>query len=155
MDKSEAIWRYLAHLEGKVPPLSLEQRKLFTVAMTGGAFDVLHLGHIYTICEAKKHADVLIVVVANDEVILRKKGKLIHSQNYRAKMVEHIKGVDAVLLGIETPQKTYERVKPDVIVYGYDQTPFLKPEGVKIVQLKEHFEADKFKTSRIIKELGL
>ncbi len=135
--------------------LKTGNRKLITVVMTGGAFDILHMGHVYTLSEAKKHGDVLVVSVATDELIKKKKGKLVHSQEYRAKMVEFLKPVDLALLGIETPEKTLARVQPDVIVYGYDQKPFLQPEGVKIVQLKEHFEEEKFKTSRIIKELGL
>lgn len=135
--------------------LKNECRIQIKVVMTGGAFDILHLGHVYTLTEAKKHGDILVVSVATDDLIKRKKGKLIHSQEYRKKMVESLKPVDLVLLGIETPEKTYERVKPDVIVYGYDQKSFLKPNGVKIIQLQEHLEEDKFKTSRIIKELGL
>ncbi len=135
--------------------LKAENRKRIIVVQAGGAFDVLHLGHVYTLNEAKKHGDVLVVTIATDELIKRKKGKLINTQDYRAKMVEQLKQVDLVLIGVETPEKTYEKVKPDVIVYGYDQKPFLQPEGVKIVQLKEHFEQDKFKTSKIIKELGL
>lgn len=135
--------------------LKNENRKLITVVQAGGAFDVLHLGHVYTLNEAKKHGDVLVVTIATDELVKKKKGKLVHSQEYRAKMVEQLKPVDLVLIGVETPEKTYERVKPDVIIYGYDQKPFLQPDGVKIVQLKEHLEEEKFKTSRIIKELGL
>lgn len=135
--------------------LKSETRKLITVVMTGGAFDILHMGHVYTLSEAKKYGDILVVSVATDELIKKKKCKLVHPQEYRAKVVEFLKPVDLALLGIETPEKTLARVKPDVIVYGYDQKPFLQPEGVKIVQLKEHLEEDKFKTSRIIRELGI
>ena len=135
--------------------LKTQNRKLMTVVMTGGAFDILHMGHVYTLTEAKKHGDVLVVSVATDELIKKKKGKLVHSQEYRAKMVEFLKPVDIALLGVETPEKTLERVKPDVIVYGYDQKPFLHPEGVKIVQLKENLDETNLKTSRIIRELGL
>ncbi len=135
--------------------LKTENRKQLRVIMTGGAFDIIHMGHLYTLTEAKKKGDLLVVVVATDQVIKNKKGKLVHSQQYRAKMVEFLKPVDLALLGIEKPEKTMERVKPDVIVYGYDQTAFLQPDGVEIVQLKEHMEPEKFKTSRIIRELGL
>jgi cytidyltransferase-like protein len=129
-------------------------RKQIKVVMSGGAFDILHMGHVYTLTEAKKHGDVLVVSVARDEVVKRK-GKLVHGQEYRAKMVEFLKPVDLVLLGIETPMQTFERVRPDVIVYGYDQKPFLQPDGVEIVQLEEHFQEQKFKTSKIIRDLGL
>jgi len=135
--------------------LKNENRKQIKVVMTGGAFDILHMGHVYTLSEAKKLGDLLAVSVARDEVILKKKGKLINNQKYRARMVEFLKPVDIVLLGIESPEKTLERVQPNVIVYGYDQTAFLNPPGVKVVKLKEHFEEKIFKTSRIIRELGL
>ncbi len=131
------------------------ERSKIKVVMTGGVFDILHLGHVHMLNEAKKYGTFLVVVVAKDEHIAKKGRKLIHSQEYRAKMVEALKPVDAVLLGEDDPKKLMEKVKPDVIVYGYDQAEFLKPEGVKIVKLTEHLEPEKLKTSRILKELGL
>lgn len=135
--------------------LKTENRKQITVVMTGGAFDILHMGHVYTLTEAKKRGDILVVSIATDELVKKKKGKLVHSQEYRARMVEFLKPVDVVLPGIETPMKTFDRVRPDVIVYGYDQKPFLQPEGAEVIQLKEHLEKGRFKTSRIIRDLGL
>jgi FAD synthetase len=113
------------------------------------------MGHILTLTEAKKHGDVLVVVLARDDMISRKGRKLIHSQDYRAKMVEALKPVDIVVLGSDNPEDLVKRIKPDVIIYGYDQQEFLKPEGVEIVKLKQHIEPEKFKTNKIIKELGL
>jgi FAD synthetase len=135
--------------------LTPEQRKDLRVVMTGGVFDILHMGHILTLTEAKKHGDVLVVVLARDDMISRKGRKLIHSQDYRAKMVEALKPVDIVVLGSDNPEDLVKRIKPDVIIYGYDQQEFLKPEGVEIVKLKQHIEPEKFKTNKIIKELGL
>lgn len=135
--------------------LSPEQRKEIRVVLTGGVFDILHVGHVHTLAEAKKHGDVLVVVLARDDMIARKGRKLIHSQDYRAKMVEALKPVDIVVLGSENPDDIVKQIKPNVIVYGYDQQEFLKPEGVEIIKLKEHLEPEKFKTNKIIKELGL
>jgi len=132
-----------------------QERAKIKVVLTGGVFDILHIGHIYTFNEAKKHGNFLVVVIAQDHMISKKGRKLIHSQDYRAKMVEALKPVDAVVLGTENPMEIVEKIKPDVIVYGYDQTEFLKPEGVKIIKLTEHVEEEKFKTNKIIKELGL
>jgi cytidyltransferase-like protein len=135
--------------------LKSEHRKQITVVLTGGVFDILHIGHIYTLNEAKKHGDILVVAVARDNHIENKKRKQIHSQEYRANMVNFLKPVDVALLGTDNPDDLVNMVSPDVIVYGYDQNEFLKPEGVEIVKLKEHVEEEKFKTSKIIKELGL
>ena len=125
------------------------------IVMTGGVFDILHMGHLFTLSEARKYGNFLVVVVAGDSHISKKGRQPIHSQEYRAKMVEALKPVDRVVLGGDSPEKLVRKIKPDVIVYGYDQKPFLKPMGVKIIRLKKHIEPEKFKTSKIIKSLGL
>jgi cytidyltransferase-like protein len=139
----------------KLLSLSPQERAKIRVVLTGGVFDILHLGHLYTLTEAKKYGDFLVVVVARDEHISKKGRKPIHSQEYRAKMVEALKPVDGVVIGQDDPMKIVELIKPDVIVYGYDQEEFLKPEGVKIIKLKKPLEPEKLKTNKIIKELGL
>jgi cytidyltransferase-like protein len=133
--------------------LKEEYRKKIIVVMTGGVFDIIHAGHIYTLNEAKKLGDVLIVAVAKDEHV--KKRKPIHSLEYRTMIVDFLKPVDLALPGTDHPKKLLEIVKPDVIVYGYDQAEFIKPENIQVVKLKEQIEDGKFKTSKIIKELGL
>ncbi len=131
------------------------RKKGLRIGLTGGVFDILHFGHVFTLSEAKKRCDYLVVVVASDEHILKKGRKLVHSQEYRAAMVGFLKPVDYVVLGGADMQKTLALVKPDVIIYGYDQKPVLKPEGVEIVQLEKHVEPEKLKSSKIIRELGL
>jgi cytidyltransferase-like protein len=135
--------------------LKEEYRKKITVVLTGGVFDILHFGHIYTLDEAKKHGDVLVVAVARDDHIKNKRRKLIHSQEYRAKMVEFLKPVDVAMLGKDKPGDLLEFVSPDVLVFGYDQEVLFKPVGVEIIKLAKHVEEKKFKTSRIIEELGV
>lgn len=129
-------------------------KKRKKIVMTGGVFDILHAGHIYTLARAKKYGDYLVVVVANDEHIRKKGRKPIHSQAYRAFMVGAIRYVDKVVLGGKDPNETLKKIKPDVIVYGYDQKPFLKPKGVRIVKLKKGLEKENFKTSKILKKIG-
>ncbi len=133
-----------------------EFRKKLSVVLTGGVFDILHAGHVYTLSEAKKHGDVLVVAVARDEQVKKRKNREpVHSQEYRRMMVGALKPVDIAVVGFENPEKMIEVVNPQSIVYGYDQPDFLKPEGVEIIKLKEHVEEDKFKTNKIIKELGI
>lgn len=131
-------------------------RKKIKVVLTGGVFDILHAGHVFTLNEAKKRGDILVVAVARDkQVRKRKRRKPVHSQDYRKMMVEFLKPVDIALIGFEDPEKMLEFVKPDIIVYGYDQPVFIKTRGIKTVKLKKHVENGKFKTNRIIKELGI
>ena len=135
--------------------LTKEFRNQIRVVMTGGAFDIIHIGHLHTLKEAKAYGDVLVVSVARDELIIKNKGKLINAQEVRAQIVESLKPVDLALVGIDEPKKTFDKVKPEIIVYGYDQTPFLKPEGVEIVQLEKFILPEKFKTSKMIEQMGL
>lgn len=135
--------------------LRQEDRKKIKVVITGGVFDVLHIGHIVTLTEAKKHGDVLVVAVARDEHIRKKGREPLHNLEYRKLMVETLKPVDVAISGFDDPKKMIELVKPDVIVYGYDQEATLKPEGVKIVKLTKKIDDTKFKTARILEDLGL
>lgn len=145
----------LEEREGKYH-LKEEFREKLKVVLTGGVFDILHAGHIYTLAEAKKLGDVLVVAVARDEQVKKRKGREpVHSQEYRAMMVGALKPVDAAIPGFENPEKMLEYVKPSVIVYGYDQPAFMKPEGIETIQLEKHVEEGKFKTNKIIKNLGI
>ena len=132
-----------------------KEREKIKVVLTGGVYDILHIGHIFTLEEAKKHGDVLVVAVAREDMIRRKNREPIHSQDYRTRMVAALKSVDVALPGFEDAQKMLEYVKPDAIVYGYDQKEFLKPEGIEIIKLEKKIDDTKFKTGKIIEELGI
>lgn len=153
--KMSNIERYLLEKQGGRYYLMKAHRKKFTVAMTGGVFDVVHIGHIHTLTEAKKNADVLVVVVAQDKHIKKKKRKPLHGQEHRRVLVQALKPVDLAILGGENMEETFERVGPDLIVYGYDQKAFLKPRGVKVVRLKSRIDPKNIKTRKILKKLGI
>ena len=132
-----------------------EERKKIKVVLTGGVYDILHIGHIFTLEEAKKHGDVLVVAVAREDMIKKKNREPIHSQDYRTKMVSALKAVDIAIPGFDNAQKMLDYVRPDAIVYGYDQKEFLKPEGIEIIKLEKRIDDSKFKTGKIIEELGI
>jgi len=58
-----------------------------TRVMATGVFDILHVGHIYFLEEAKKLGDELVVVIATDHIAEKVKHRAITSQDLRAKMV--------------------------------------------------------------------
>ncbi|MBU0531981.1 adenylyltransferase/cytidyltransferase family protein [Candidatus Micrarchaeota archaeon] len=135
--------------------LKPEERKKIKVVLTGGVYDVLHIGHVVTLNEAKEYGDVLVVAVAKDEHIRKKGREPVHSQEYRKIMVESLKAVDIALEGFDDPKKMLEFVQPNVIVYGYDQSEFLKPEGVEIIKLEKKIDDSIFKTGKILDRLGI
>ena len=89
--------------------------------MAAGVFDLLHLGHVHYLTEAKKFGDELVVVVATDVMVAKRKHQPIVAQEQRLALVAALKPVDAAILGSPIDQYvTVAAVKPDVIALGYD-----------------------------------
>lgn len=138
-------------------------RKQFVVVLTGGTFDILHTGHIFTFEQAKLLGDVLVVVVATDKFVEEQKNHPpTNSQGERAKLLNHIKEVNAAIEGHETDfMWTVDFVKPDIIALGYNQFhnekqlyKQLTSRGyghVKIVRLKKNIPGKS--TSRIVQDI--
>ncbi len=90
--------------------------------MCFGTFDLLHLGHIFYLKEAKRYGDFLIVVVARDETKLLQRKKTMFSEEERLALLQSLKVVDEAVLGYPDDHlRIIEEKKPDVLVLGYDQ----------------------------------
>jgi cytidyltransferase-like protein len=98
-------------------------RGQLVVVMAGGVFNIIHPGHLYTLSEAKRLGDVLVVSVATDRTVRQTRGtEAVLPQEQRVALVNAIKHVDVALLGSERDIfDTVERVRPDIIALGYDQ----------------------------------
>ncbi len=70
------------------------------IVLVGGCFDLLHIGHITFLEEAKKKGDSVIVFLESDEAIKKAKGhkRPINSQQIRAKILAALSVVDAIIL---------------------------------------------------------
>jgi len=89
--------------------------------MAQGAFDILHPGHIHYLKESSRMGDELVVVIARDSRIEKRKD-LVFSEDERKEMVKALESVDRAILGSETDiYDTVRNVNPDVITLGYDQ----------------------------------
>jgi D-beta-D-heptose 7-phosphate kinase / D-beta-D-heptose 1-phosphate adenosyltransferase len=120
------------HLEEKVLPL---ERLLARVAawrsagervvFTNGCFDILHIGHITLLEQARCKGDRLIVGLNTDSSVRRVKGphRPVAGERERAKILAALSAVDAVVLFDDsTPLKLVEAIRPDVLVKGGDYT---------------------------------
>jgi len=143
--------------------LSMEDGK--KIVLAAGVFDLLHLGHVKFLEEAKKAGgenSELIVIVARDSTVEKRKGKKpVVPEDQRRALVEALKVVDMALLGYEEfdMEKVIEKVKPDVIAVGYDQRTIeeelrklirVKGLDIEIVQIGK-FEIDELNSSSDIK----
>ena len=90
--------------------------------MATGTFDILHLGHIYFLKEAKKHGDILAVVVATDSTVRKLKHEPVNPEKIRLDLIKELKIVDQAYLGYENDiYEIVKEIKPDIITLGYDQ----------------------------------
>ena len=90
--------------------------------MATGTFDLLHMGHIYYLKEAKKLGDKLVTVVARDSTVRKLKHEPVTSEGMRIGIIKELKMVDDAVLGHEDDMyATVEDIKPDIIALGYDQ----------------------------------
>lgn len=96
-----------------------------SIAFTNGCFDILHEGHIASLSDAAREADILIVGVNSDDSTCRLKGpqRPINPQQARATVLAALLMVDAVVIfGEDTPLELIKIVQPDVLVKGGDYT---------------------------------
>ena len=107
-----------------LPKLALaikEQGK--QLVTTNGCFDLLHLGHIQYLAEAKALGDILLVGINNDASVKRLKGpkRPIHCEGVRARQVAALECVDyVVIFEQDTPEEFLRLVRPMFHVKGGD-----------------------------------
>ncbi len=93
------------------------------IVFTNGCFDLLHVGHLALLEQAKREGDCLIVALNTDRSVRALKGpsRPIISEEARARIVAALPCVDAVVLfDEETPLNLIRAVRPNVLVKGGD-----------------------------------
>lgn len=94
-----------------------------SVVFTNGCFDLLHIGHVTLLDEARREGGHLIVGINSDASVSRLKGpsRPIVPEDARARVLAGLEAVDAVVIFDEpTPLELMIALRPDVIVKGGD-----------------------------------
>jgi D-beta-D-heptose 7-phosphate kinase/D-beta-D-heptose 1-phosphate adenosyltransferase len=97
-----------------------------TVVWTNGCFDLLHVGHVRGLQEARGLGDLLVVGVNSDASVRRLKGagRPIIPEAERAELLAALACVDRVVVfGEDTPREVLARVQPDIHCKGADYAP--------------------------------
>ena len=138
------------------------------VVLASGTFDLLHLGHVKFLEEAKKAGGPnakLVVIVARDSTVKKRKGRApIIPEDQRRALIEALKVVDEALLGYEdfNIERTIEKIKPDIIAVGHDQTgierevrKFIEEKGLKIevVRIRKFGKEELNSSSKIMRKI--
>jgi len=121
------------------------------VLLPSGCFDVLHIGHVSYLAEARALGDILIVGLNSDESVRRLKGpgRPINPSDDRAGVLAALRPVDHVVVFPEaTPHRLIEAVRPDVFVKGGDYDAESLPERPLVESLGGRVEILGFRSGR-------
>jgi rfaE bifunctional protein nucleotidyltransferase chain/domain len=131
-----------------------------TIVFTNGCFDILHVGHIRYLQQAKSMGDILIVGVNSDESAKKIKGepRPIVPENERSEIIAALNCVDYVTIFSETtPDNLICLIKPDIHVKGGDwkiqhlpEAKLVQSYGGKVI-IANHIEGHS--TTNLLKEI--
>ena len=99
------------------------RKENLSIGFTNGCFDLLHKGHIYSISEAKKKCDYLIVGLNSDISVIKLKGsnRPIDDQSNRILKLSKLDDVDAIIIfHDDNPLKLIKDINPDILFKGAD-----------------------------------
>jgi len=111
-----------------------------------GTFDIFHPGHVSFLKQARAFGDHLSVVIARDKTVLKVKHALPrNNEKQRLETVKNSGLADCVVLGsLGDKYKIIQKIKPDIICLGYDQTFFIE-------QIKEKLDEFGFSKTKLIR----
>jgi rfaE bifunctional protein nucleotidyltransferase chain/domain len=116
-----------------------------TIVFTNGCFDILHVGHVRYLREAKKLGNVLVLALNSDASVRAIKGEKrpLVPEDERADIMAALESIDYVILFDDpTPQGLIEYLQPDILVKGGDWAEeaiagadFVKTAGGRVVTI--------------------
>ena len=135
------------------------------IVLTGGCFDILHLGHVRFLSKAKRMGDTLIVLLESDRKVKKLKGKKrpVFIQKERAEMLGALRSVDLVVLLPEMENDSdysnlVMKIRPDIIAVTKKDLRIGKKEAqakrsggeLKVIPLTKTYS-----TSKLVRILGV
>lgn len=124
-----------------------KKEKKDIVVCTSGGFDPLHVGHLRMFQHAKNFGDTHIVILNNDNWLLKKKGRVFMPERERKEILKTLSSVDRVVL-TDHPKDPEDmsvcgalaKIRPHIFANGGDRTSKNTPEkelcrklGIKVV----------------------
>lgn len=123
LEEREPAGRKIKARTDLVPIIKRLKAEGAKIVFTNGCFDILHLGHVRYLKEAKKLGDVLAVGLNSDSSVRKLKGadRPYVSELERAEILASLECVDYVVIFSETrPDNLIKALRPDIHVKGGD-----------------------------------
>jgi D-beta-D-heptose 7-phosphate kinase/D-beta-D-heptose 1-phosphate adenosyltransferase len=133
----------LSSIEKSLAALRSQNKK---IVFANGCFDLLRVGHVRYLQEARSLGDALVVGINSDASVKRLKGptRPIQIENDRAEILAALGCVDfTVIFTEDTPENLIQKVRPDILVKGGDWkisdivgAPFVQSYGGQVMSLQ-------------------
>jgi len=121
----------------------IERREGRRLVLCHGVFDLLHMGHVRHLTQAKSHGDRLIVTVTADAFVNKGPGKPAFSEHLRAEMLSALSCVDWVgINNAPDASPVLEAIKPAVFAKGADYVDATADVTGKILLERQIVEAN-------------
>jgi D-glycero-beta-D-manno-heptose 1-phosphate adenylyltransferase len=115
--------QYFSETTALIEKLDSVRKNNKRIVFTNGCFDLLHIGHVKYLKEAKSKGDFLVVGINSDASVKRLKGptRPIQTETDRSEILAALEAVDATVIFTEdTPEMLIKMLRPDVLVKGGD-----------------------------------
>ncbi len=112
-------WKQLSQVIGSI-------RSGKKIVFTNGCFDILHVGHIHYLKEARDLGDFLVLALNSDVSVRKLKGseRPLQNEEDRAEILAALECISFVtIFGEPTPLEIIKVVRPDILVKGGDWAP--------------------------------
>jgi len=133
-------------LEDLIIRLKSLQKSGKRIVFTNGCFDILHVGHVRYLTEARAKGDVLVLGLNSDASVksIKSDSRPVVNQNQRAEVLAGLACVDYITIFDEPdPLALIQAIKPDILVKGADWeetkiigTDVVKSYGGEVVRIK-------------------
>ena len=85
--------------------------KKYDYALVSGGFDPVHVGHLRMFQDAQRLSDNVILLLNNDEWLIKKKGKPFMNQNQRKEILDQFKSISAVIIQTSSDKSSSQAIK--------------------------------------------
>lgn len=162
----------MAHITKHDLNIVREKNKDKKIIFCSGSFDLIHAGHVLFFEDCKRHGDILVAMIANDEVLRKNKGpgRPIFNEHVRMKLIDSLKPIDYCLLDeVANPDvhplhclhEIFNSLQPDIYVINEDafdipyREELVKKYGTKLVVLPRSAppEFEEISSTKIIEKL--
>lgn len=124
--------------------LSTHRKENKTIVHSDGLFDILHIGHIRHLEQAKRLGDILVVTLTPDRFVNRGPGRPVFTDALRAEAIASLNCVDYVAVNLSASiEYTLKMLNPNIFVKGSE---YKNPQPEAVTEISDQ--------TRIVREIG-